>query len=336
MRPLPAGDLRHILDTARRDLQAWDGARLFISGGTGFLGRWLLESWALARSEGLLRGELVALTRDPARWAGSPLAAAGVTFTGGDQGRFPFPAGRFDAVVHGAVEPGAAFWNNLQGCRRMLELARAAGAARFLLVSSGAVYGPHPPEAVPETWAGAPDPMDPGQAYGNAKRAAETLAASAQAEGGLACVSGRGFAFLGPGLPLDRNFAVGNFIRDALAGGPIRIQGDGTPRRSYLYGADSAVWLWALLARGGAGRAYNVGSPQGFSILEVAHRVRDLLAPGAEVQVAGAADPGRERSCYVPATDRAERELGLRRLIGLDEGILRTAAWSRDEERPWG
>jgi dTDP-glucose 4,6-dehydratase len=338
MQPLPDRDLRHILERGRRDLEALDGARLFVSGGTGFLGRWLLESWALARSEGLVRGELVALTRDPARWSSFPFPP-GLSFLGGDQAGFPFPPGPFDAVIHGAVAAGSsasALWNNLLGCRRMLDLARGAGAARFLFLSSGAVYGPTPPERVPETWPGAPDPLDPTQAYGAAKRGGEALGAACQAEGGPGFVSARCFAFVGPGLPLGRNYAIGNFIRDALGGGPIRVQGDGAPLRSYLYGADAAVWFWGLLARGRAGAAYNVGSAEPCSILQLARRVRDLLAPEAEVQVAGRPAPGQLRAAYLPDTARAEQELGLRALVDLDEGILRTAGWCREGGGPWG
>ena len=323
--PLPSRDLQQVLDTAHADLATLDRARIFISGGTGFLGRWLVESWALARRQGRVRGELVVLTRNPGRFASAP-PCPGLSWSGGDQTDFPFPDGSFDALIHAAFQhgsPSATFAGNLQGCRRMLELGRRAGAGRFLLLSSGAVYGPQEVERVPETWTGAPDL----EAYGAAKRASEALGAAFQADGGPGFVAARGFAFLGPGLPLDRNFAAGNFIRDALAGGPIRIQGDGTPLRSYLYAADAASWHWAMLARGAAGRAYNVGSPQALSILELAGRVRDLLAPAAAIQVEGRPEPGRPPSRYVPDTGRAERELGLRPWTGLEEGILRTASW---------
>jgi len=328
---LPLVDIRQATEELVLNRERFASARIFLSGGTGFLGRWLLESWVLACGEERLRGELVVLTREPLRWAGL-LACPGLSFVGGDQTDFGFPEGAFDLVIHGAFEHGDAcktFWNNLLGCRRMLDFARQAHASRFLLLSSGAVYGSQDMDRVPETWPGTVDPLDPRQAYGSAKRASEAMGAAFQADGGPAFVSARGFAFLGPGLPLDQNYAIGNFIRDALRGGPIRIQGDGTPHRSYLYASDAAAWFWALLARGEG--AINVGSPEALSILQVAEKVRDTLAPGAAIQVVGSPVPGTPPSRYVPDTSRAEA-LGLRPRIGLEEGIRRTAAWYTNEE----
>ena len=197
----------------------------------------------------------------------------------------------------------------------------------------GAVYGPQPPGLthLPENHPGGPDPLDPGSAYAEGKRAAEQLCALAGQERGIEIAVARGFAFVGPRLPLDAHFAVGNFIRDALADGPIRVGGDGTPFRSYLYAADLAIWLWTILLRGAPGRAYNVGSDDAMSIAQVAGTVRAALEVRAPVQVARLPSPaGQPASRYVPDISRARHELGLRPHIDLAEGVRRTARWVRD------
>jgi dTDP-glucose 4,6-dehydratase len=217
----------------------------------------------------------------------------------------------------------------VEGTRRVLDVAIQSGAQKFLLTSSGAVYGAQPPELsqVGEEYSGAPDSLDIRSAYGAGKRAAEYLCCAYQERYNLNVTVARGFAFVGPHLPLEIHFAIGNFLRDAMRGGPIKINGDGTPLRSYLYAADLAVWLWEILLRGKAGRAYNVGSDEAVSILEAARVVASCFDPQPQVVIAQEAKAGVLPSRYVPSTLRAREELGLQQHIELREAIRRTVDW---------
>lgn len=328
-----------------RTEELWEGlrgARLFITGGTGFFGCWLLETLLRANDRLDLGVQAVTLTRDGGAFASkAPHLArhAAVTLHPGDLRSFVFPGGAFSHVVHAGMEastgldardPATAFDVIVHGTARALAFAHQAGATRFLFTSSGAIYGRQPPELshVPEDYRGAPDPSDPRAVYAEGKRAAEMLCA-VHAGGSLQPVIARCFAFVGPYLPLDAHFAVGNFIRDALAGGPIRVQGDGTPYRSYLYGSDLAVWLWTILLQGQPLRPYNVGSGDAVTIAGLAEAVRSAVAPAAKVEVAARPEPGAQPSRYVPSVRRAEQELGLRPTVSLEDAIARTARFVR-------
>ncbi|MBI2819186.1 MAG: NAD-dependent epimerase/dehydratase family protein, partial [Acidobacteria bacterium] len=146
---------------------------------------------------------------------------------------------------------------------------------------------------------------------------------------GLETKIARCFALVGPRLPLASHFAVGNFIEDALQGGPVRVCGDGTPFRSYLYSADLTTWLWTILMKGAACRPYNVGSEESSSISDLADTVSNVLNCAAAPQIAKSADPDSRAQRYVPATRRAAEELGLKSSVPLEDGIRRTADWYR-------
>jgi dTDP-glucose 4,6-dehydratase len=224
----------------------------------------------------------------------------------------------------------------VDGTRHVLDLAVASGAHRFLLTSSGGAYGPAPPgmARIPEDHLGMADPLAPGNAYSVAKRAAEHLCALYRDAHGLDIVIARCFSFVGQDLPLDVHFAIGNFIRDALHRQEITVAGDGAPVRSYMDQRDLARWLLTLLTQGRAGEAYNVGSDIPISIGELAHRVRDVLAPGKPVRIQGTPQQRQWRNTYVPDIDKARSELSLHLQFDLNSslrGFLRT-----DRLRPAG
>ena len=355
MTTIIAADIARLLARTPSLWEPLRGASLFISGGTGFFGVWLLEALLAANRERSLGCRMAVLSRDPAKFAAkAPHLATdpAVSFVEGDVRDFRFPTGPITHVIHAATEASASlnaadpremFDVCVEGTRRMLALAEEKRATRFLFTSSGAVYGRQPPEVthVPEDFRGGPDPLDGRSAYAEGKRAAELLCAiaaqpSAAGGAGLHVSIARCFAFVGPHLPLDTHFAIGNFIRDSVAGGPIRIGGDGTPFRSYLYAADLAEWLVTILLRGESGRAYNVGSEEAVSIRELADRVAhvavavwpDRVRP--EIVMAKQPQPGRPAERYVPDCRRAREELGLVPATSLDESIRLTMLAARE------
>jgi nucleoside-diphosphate-sugar epimerase len=336
---MTAPDIAHILEHTQDLWPELRRASIFVTGGTGFFGRWMVDSFLAANRDFQLNARLVVLSRSPGRKLG------GISYCQGDVRSFEFPKSDFSHVIHLAT-PASAALNDSQpfemaeicvdGTRRLLELAKQRGAAKFLLASSGAIYGRQPPdlERLPEEFRGGPDTLDPRSAYAEGKRMAEWMCATASSTRGFETKIARAFAFLGPYLPLNAHFAAGNFIGDALAGRPIVVQGDGTPMRSYLYPADLAIWLWTILIRGENGRAYNVGSEQAVSIGELAHRVAEIA--GVRVVVEGRGTPriGERPERYVPSTLRARIELHLEERIDLNESIRRTLAFHRVMSSP--
>lgn len=329
---LDTEDLDRILMRAQPAFAGLSGARIFVTGGTGFFGRWLLASLAQAAKAQDVR--IVALTRDADAFSKAAPDLAhhhAIKLVEGDVRSFADIPGRFTHIIHAATDTSATAGADLptladtivNGSARVLRFARACGARRLVYVSSGAVYGPQPPslERLPETHEGAPPALDPASGYGQAKRLAEMLCVNA-ANGELAPVIARAFAFVGPGLPLHGHFAIGNFIANAAAGQPIIIRGSGETVRSYLYAGDLAAWLITLLVYGQARCAYNVGSDQGFSLKYVASRVAAQSPAAPPLRILNEPGEGQRRT-YVPCIARA-RGLGLDVWTPLDEAIRRT------------
>ena len=316
--------------------------RVLLTGGTGFFGRALLRGWYAAYEAGASVPVVTILSRSPTNFVNRYPEFSNLSWLKFHVGDIcesaTFPRGNsFSHILHAAADSTLGpklsllqrFNQIVDGTRNVLEYAVACGAKRFLLTSSGGVYGPQPPdmEKIPEDYNGIPDPLNPANAYSVSKRTAEHLCTLYQDAHHIEMVIARCFSFVGPDLPLDVHFAIGNFIRDALHGDSIQVFGDGTPLRTYLDQEDLAHWLMTLLERGQSGEAYNVGSDEVVSIAELAYRVRDLLAPHKSVEIRGhQSSTGQGRNRYVPDIRKAREKLGLAVRIPLAEAIQRAGA----------
>jgi dTDP-glucose 4,6-dehydratase len=336
-----ADDLDHILEHTHDLWNDLRGNRLFLTGGTGFFGCWLLESLSWANERLDLDAGITVLTRDAGRFrqkAPHLADAAGVELFEGDVRTFTFPAGEFTHVIHAATDSAVVpsvpevVDTITTGTARVLEFANQGRTRKLLFTSSGAIYGKQPSELshVGEDYTGAPDPLLPSSGYGTAKRLAELQCALAAHSTELDAKIARCFAFLGPYMNLDVHFAVGNFLSDQMRGGPITVKGDGSAVRSYLYASDLAIWLWTLLFRKTEALAYNVGSENAINIADLARTVAASGPRQVEVRIEGkpsGAPPAR----YVPSTQRIRGELGLEQTVSLEEGIAKTRRWFLSE-----
>ena len=318
---------------------ALNNQSLFITGGTGFIGCWLLEALLDANDALALNLSISVLSRNPDAFQKKVPHLANaktIQLIKGDVTNLSAIGGKYDSIIHAATDviqpkadPVAVYKDIELGTDEILALAQRSGASRFLLTSSGAIYGRQPPEMthIDESFSGTPDLTNPKSGYGLGKRYSEWLTQIKHQETGLDIKIARCFAFAGPYMALDAQFAIGNFIGDCISGRDIIIGGDGTPYRSYLYAADLIVWLLTILIKGD-NKPYNVGSGKGLQIAELAHEVRAALKTDNKIIIQKTPDARKLPERYLPAVERAA-SLGLQEYTSLSDAIVKTANWNK-------
>lgn len=337
-------DLDHILAHTKGLWEELRGKKVFITGGTGFFGCWLLESFAWANDKLDLEASAFVLSRNPAAFekrAPHLYHHEAIKFLKGDIKDFISPEGSFSYLIHssGYQQNADEKANNismvnemLNGTRRILDFCAQVKVEKMLLVSTGAIYGKAPShlKTIPEDFPDSFDPTISKSVYHHVRRMMETLSVIYAEEKGFEAKIARCFSFIGPYLPLNGRFAVSDFILDALSKNNIIIKGDGKAVRSYLYMADLVIWLWTVLFKGKNCRPYNVGSEMPITISEVAEEFANILVPPLPVLVLKESSHGVAQDYYVPDTSRARSELDLQQRIPLSKAIKKTMQWHRD------
>jgi nucleoside-diphosphate-sugar epimerase len=275
-------------------VQGLSGARVMITGASGFIGRWLV-----ATAITVVAGDLM----DPGSLVGLPTCTHLIHAACGTM--------RDGAPEHEQADLDAADL----GTRNLLAACQGMPLQRVLLVSSGIA-------------ATSLAPGSRGAGYALGKRVAELRCLLAAKAGGFEVVVARIWSLLGPGLPSDRGYAAADFVAAAAAGRRIALAGDGSAVRSYQHPGDTAAWLWTLLARGGDRCVYDVGGDRPVTMLELA-TIIDRLAGGPGIVMGGGTDTG---GSYLPDL-AAVSSLGLRNRIALESAIERALRWARQEEK---
>ncbi len=320
-------DLKLIADKLARDFEFYRKKKIFITGGTGFFGKWLLETFIYLNENHSLNVSLTILSRSPEKFKKNCphlFSHENFRFIQGDVRHLQDLEEDFDLIIHAATDASAELNRSnpelmrstiMEGTKKICDFAKKVKCKRILYTSSGAAYGPQPENLthMPETFVNNPL-FDHNDAYASAKLESENYF---KVNAPCDIVIARCFAFAGPYLPLNGSYAFGNFIDDVLNDRDIEIQGDGTAMRSYLYAADLVVWLLRILSLGKPSEVYNVGSPYHIDIATLANEI-SLNKVSVSILSNGY---GKK---YVPCVEKAKKELNLDIYTSLQQSIIKT------------
>jgi dTDP-glucose 4,6-dehydratase len=309
--------------------------RVVVTGGAGFLGSHLCER-LLADGEQVLALDNF-LTGSPSN-VEHLLPHDGFRLVKADITDYLHVPGPVDTVLHFASPASPIDYLQLPietlkvgstGTLHALGLAKEKGA-RFVLASTSETYGDPQVHPQPETYWGHVNPVGPRGVYDEAKRYAEALTMAYRRTHGVDTAILRIFNTYGPRMRPDDGRAIPTFIRQALAGEPVTVAGDGSQTRSVCY-VDDLVEGIMRLGRSDLPGPVNIGNPHELSMLDLAERVITLT--GSSSQVAFIERPTDDPTVRQPDITLARTELGWEPQVPLDEGLGRTIAWFRDHER---
>lgn len=323
------------------DLSQLTDSCLLITGASGFMGIWLTELFLHLNKTKQLNLKLYLLATDFtfAKKEAPHLYEANenIELISDDVRSLHEIPMDVEWIIHAASSPDSRVHNSqpifatqtiTQGTLTLLECAVRLPRLKGLLnISSGYVYGYHSTkELITEKSFAGFDPSVFAVSYMEAKRYAESLCTIFRNQYRLPIINVRPFSFVGPYQSIDAPWAVNNFINDVINKQPIRIQGDGTAVRSYMYGADMAWWLLNIMLRGESGRSYNLGSSTAITLKELAEKIKYLSGNIVEINHSRALLKSKP-SIFVPSIELAQSEMSVQIQFDIDMALSRTIQW---------
>lgn len=335
---IPKTDLNQVAEDLIDVIRKLNHSKILLSGCTGFIGKNLLEALFWLSDVYKLDIEILGVSRNPEEfYKNNPhfksfknlkIEKLDIKEIG------TLNLGKIDFVIHAATDvskinkPIQIFEDAYWGTKQILDLSEKNGVKAFLLLSSGAVYGSASHNnGYLEDQIGGISPQNLSSAYALGKQASEWLCESYKDKFDVKIA--RCFAFTGPYLPLDKHFAIGNFIYSVMNKIDIEIHGDGKPTRSYLYSSDMVTILLRLLLTNGAQGVWNIGGDEEISIYSLAKQVNFSL--GGQSQIIMSEKQGIVGNRYFPNLEKVKKEFSWMPKVSLEKAIQNTARWNQDQ-----
>lgn len=316
---------------------------LLIIGGTGFFGKSFLDSFRRGQLDEWGVDRIIAMSRHAVqlKHLAPQLLADRIELVNADIGTID-SLPEADYVIHAAASTDARnYLSNPDDERRNIQagvynysrLAPSVHAkSKIVYVSSGAVYGVQPANVlnIPESYSVGSllEMLSSKRDYALAKQVSEAAFQQLAATGMQVSIA-RCFAFVGAWLPRDQHFAIGNFLRDAMAGQDIQVNSTFPVYRSYMHADDLVRWLMTIAEHADATcPCINVGSDRAVTMGELARIVASEFGVGVLLPKE---EEGRVDR-YVPSIDKAKSSLGLDVSINLEDAIRQTYRSIRAQE----
>jgi dTDP-glucose 4,6-dehydratase len=304
--------------------------RVLITGGAGFIGSHLCDFLLARGCEVIGMDSLITGTTDNIAHIRHPH----FLFVKHDVTNYIVVDGAVDYVLHLASPASPVDYLELPiqtlkvgalGTHKALGLAKARGA-RFLLASTSEVYGDPLMHPQPEGYWGNVNPVGPRGVYDEAKRFAEAMTMAYHRFHGVDTRIVRIFNTYGPRMRLTDGRAIPTFVRQALRGEPLTVNGDGSQTRSFCYVSDLVEGIW-LLMNAPTNDPVNLGNPREMTLLDLAKRI--LRLSGSRSEIVFTPLPVDDPKVRQPDITRARALLGWEPAVDVEEGLGRTLEWYR-------
>jgi nucleoside-diphosphate-sugar epimerase len=317
--------------------------KILVAGGTGFVGKWICEMICVLNEQHDFNVHLYILGRDKELFSNEVphlLKKNFITLIEQEVRNLHELPLDVTYVIHAASSPDSRVHVSqplrtletiFRGTSLILDYCfRLTGLKKVVYLSSNKVYGKITGiEPICETMNGSLDPNKFPNIYAESKRVAESICATYRNQHRMPIVICRPFSIVGPYQHLDKPWAVNNFIRDAILGGPIKILGNGNVTRSYLYGSDAAYWILSAMVLGEVGEVYNIGSSEVVTLNELAVKVKSILSANLKINNKSSKNEYLDTVATIPDLKKIKTQLKVKENFSLDESLERTIIWNK-------
>jgi len=316
---------------------------VLVTGGTGFVGKWIAEMISYVNETYDLNIKLYLLARDIQKFKDEVphlTQKSFINLIAQDVRNIHDLPEDINYIVHAAGSPDnrdhvsqplKTIETFYKGTHSILDAAsRLQELKKIIHISSHQVYGRNDSEScIREDYLGKLEANSINHTYAESKRIAETLCSIYRSQLRLPILVIRPFAFIGPYQDLEKPWAINNFMRDAILGGPIRILGNVDTIRSYLYASDMAFWILKALVKGQVGESYNIGGSEAISLANLAKKIGNSINNSIDILSKSSKESYNYLSKLVPDTNKIITELGVKETHTLDASINRTILWNQ-------